>query len=159
MNAKLFLPACLLAIALPAIADEPQPVVNGSASTEPLRWNSDARHWDHLLIERDKLPPMQQLPPLKLGKSGFNIGGPLVNTFRRRPHPPDRTFARKVLDLPVINLFVPGPMDNPPRTGGSYFAWRGERVGPLRSASPGGASATMGFHNHEPTASLISIGK
>jgi hypothetical protein len=141
---------------LPTFADEPGAKAGAAFSSPLLRWNSSPEHWDDLLVKKD----LEHLPPIKLGKSGFNLGGPLVNTFRRRHYSEDRTVAQKVLDLPILNLFVPGPMPNPPEGNqGRYFAWRGERTGSLRPAAPGGASATMSFQDHEPAASLISIGK
>jgi hypothetical protein len=51
------------------------------------------------------------------------MSGALVETFRAAPRPAgERTLAQKFLGLPIVNMFVPGPM---PKTspGGKYFAW------------------------------------
>ena len=61
-----------------------------------------------------------------LGKSDFIVSGPLVDTFRLSPRSrEERTLGQKILDLPIINMFVPGPMPKPTRQG-KYFMW-GER--------------------------------
>ena len=65
-------------------------------------------------------------PVISLGKSGFNLSGSLAYGFRRLPPQEDLTRAQKFLRLPLIRLFVPGPMERPPETGGRYFAWRNE---------------------------------
>jgi hypothetical protein len=63
---------------------------------------------------------------IRLGKSEYVVSGPLVETFRPvKPPPPNRTWADKLLGLPIVNLFVPQPMPLPPG-GGKYFFW-GER--------------------------------
>jgi hypothetical protein len=71
--------------------------------------------------------PSTELPPLTIGKSDFVLGGPLIDTFRlpRRYTSEERTLGQKILDLPIINLFVPAPFPKPTRQG-KYFYW-GER--------------------------------
>jgi len=60
---------------------------------------------------------------ISLGKSDFILSGPLVDTFRLAPRSrEDRTLGQKILDLPIISLFVPGPMPKPTRQG-KYFPW------------------------------------
>jgi hypothetical protein len=66
----------------------------------------------------------QNLSTISLGHSGFNLKGPLVYGFRRLPPEENLTRAQRFLRLPLIRLFVPGPMPNPPASGGRYFAWK-----------------------------------
>ena len=76
--------------------------------------------WNSLKIEELMEPRPTRLT---LGKSDFVMGGALVETFRATPRPAgERTLAQKFLGLPIVNMFVPGPM---PKTGqgGKYFAW------------------------------------
>ena len=71
--------------------------------------------------------PVKQNPPrLTLGRSDSAVSGPLVDTFRLgRRAAEEPTLGRRLLGLPIINIFVPEPMPKPPREG-VYFAW-GER--------------------------------
>ncbi len=70
-----------------------------------------------------QVPLERRTPPLKLGRSDYTVSGPLVDTFlTRRRASPDRSLGRKILDLPIINMFVPAPMPKPTRQG-KYFAW------------------------------------
>ena len=85
---------------------------------------------------------------LTLGKSDFVVGGALVETFRPPPRSSgDRTLAQKFLSLPIVNMFVPGPMPKVGQ-GGKYFAW-GERSEPWatvaarRSAGPEGVLVSV----------------
>jgi len=76
--------------------------------------------------ERQKnfLEAKRTAPVITLGKSDFVLSGPLVEGFRKLPPQEGLTRAQKFLRLPVIRLFVPGPMPNPPGGTGKYFAWR-----------------------------------
>jgi hypothetical protein len=77
--------------------------------------------------ERQKnfLEARRDTPVITLGKSDFVFSGPLVQGFRKLPPPSEPlTHAQRFLRLPVIRLFVPQPMENPPGGTGKYFAWR-----------------------------------
>lgn len=95
-------------------------------SIKSAEWNGK---WG-LLIGRKASGPAGVAPGIPLGKSDFKVSGPLVDTFRLAPRyaVPDRTLAQKILDLPIINIFVPEPMPKPTRQG-KYFYW-GERATP-----------------------------
>ena len=70
------------------------------------------------------------LPPLSLSEGDVKLSGPLVDTFRlqaRTENQPNRSLGQRILDLPVVNLFVPQPWPKPTR-GGRYFAWGGRDV-------------------------------
>ena len=112
MNAKPLL-VCFFS-ACTAFADPPTQY--NAARLEPIPFSDPAR-WGSLLTEK------HDSPLIALGKSDFSIGGPLVEGFRRLPHQEDLSLGQKFLRLPVIRLFVPGPMERPPGTG-RYFAWR-----------------------------------
>ena len=87
---------------------------------------------------------------LTLGKSDFVMSGALVETFRATPRSPgDRTLAQKFLGLPIVNMFVPGPMPKTGR-GGKYFAW-GDREESWSVVSARPASGPQGV--------LVSVSK
>jgi len=153
MNAKSFLFAGLFtATMLPVLGEEGSFTADTSAPSK--NWVVGPEHWDRLIVEK------KEFPPINLGKSGFVLSGPWVDGFRRRRYDPDRTFTQKILGLPVIRLFVPGPMPSPPDSGGRYFAWRSETSRAWINASGGGNGADpFNLMNHEPKAALISIGK
>jgi hypothetical protein len=99
---------------------------------------------------RWEVPVEQRFPPLKLGKSDYSVSGPLVDTFRLKPRrPQERTLGRKILDLPIINMFVPEPWPKTTRQG-KYFAW-GERDQPW--------AATVERRAAGPTGVLVSASR
>jgi hypothetical protein len=72
---------------------------------------------------------------IALGRSDFVFSGPLVYGFRRLPHEEHLSRTRRFLRLPIIRLFVPGPMPVP-EEGGKYFAWRSDECSlPWREAA------------------------
>ena len=87
---------------------------------------------------------------LTLGQSDFVMSGALVETFRAMPRPAgERTLAQKFLRLPIVNMFVPGPMPKTVR-GGKYFAW-GQREESWSVVSARPASGPQGV--------LVSVSK
>jgi hypothetical protein len=137
MNAKILIAAVFVLCASALRAEEPPPRWDMSTSKLPA-WK-DPR-WGE---------PMDQTPSrITLGKSDFVMGGALVDTFRPPPRSSgERTLAHKILSLPILNMFVPGPMPKPGR-GGQYFAW-GERdtpwsaVAERRSGGPQGVLVSV----------------
>jgi hypothetical protein len=150
MNAKLFLSAGLLAVTLSTPAAESSDI-DTSVSYAPeasTRWRTDPAYWDQFITMHNE-PPRYEL-----GKSGFNVGGPIVDGLRFHHYPAGRSLGQKILDLPIVRLFVPGPMPTPPEgSGPGYFAWRGQRTGRAYPASGSG-----NYVDHEPTGVLISVG-
>ena len=116
MNAKVFLP-CFVA-ALTASAADPPSQLNSTLRT-PIQITESERF-------QALMAPKKGISPIAIGRSGFNFNGSLAYGFRRLPHEEDLTHAQRFLRLPLIRLFVPGPMENPPETGGKYFAWRSD---------------------------------
>jgi len=132
------------------------------AGDPPARFNTNVRpgipitpaerQLDFLFAKRDA-------PVIVLGKSDFVIGGPLIAGLRPMPHEQNLSVGRKFLRLPVIRLFVPGPMERPPGTG-KYFAWRNDdsamswTVAASRPVVQKGANMRM-----EPDSALISLHK
>ena len=112
-----------------------EPPASLGASTETKSITTTNPRWE---------APVEQRPaPLKLGKSDYTVSGPLVDTFRLKPRRlQERSLGRKILDLPIINMFVPEPWPKTTRQG-KYFAW-GEREQPWaatverRPAGPSG---------------------
>jgi hypothetical protein len=116
MNAKLFL--LCFGSALTAYAADP-PTQFHSTVMKPLPLTESERMQNFFTAKRD-------IPVIQLGKSDFVFSGPLVEGFRRLPHEENLSRTRRFLRLPVVRLFVPGPMERPPETGGKYFSWRTE---------------------------------
>ncbi len=127
---------------------------SASASTtnlHSLQWNTNQSHWDRILQEP------RPIPELRLGKSGFVIGGPLIETFRGRRLPTDASRGRKFLALPVVNLFVPQRMPQPPGGTGRYFAWRNNTRSWSEIPSPRLGDNVFSPAYNEPQGVLISI--
>jgi hypothetical protein len=112
MNAKLFL-LCFVS-AWTAAAADPTAQFN-STVIQPIPTKPSAR-------SQNLLTPKQDLPVIALGRTDFVFSGPLVEGFRPLPHVENLSRTRKFLRLPLIRLFVPGPMPRPPESG-RYFAW------------------------------------
>jgi len=134
-----------------ALAGEPP--AQFSTSVRPgIPISPAERRLDFLFAKRD--PAV-----IVLGKSDFVMGGPLIAGLRPMPREENLSVGRKFLRLPVIRLFVPGPMDNPPGTG-KYFAWRNDdsamswTVAASRPAVSKGADVRL-----EPDSVLISLHK
>lgn len=116
MNAKLFL--LCFASALTAASADPPAQFNSTVRT-PLQITESERL-------QSLLAPRRDIPVIAIGRSDFVFSGPLVQGFRRLPHQDNLSRGQKFLRLPLIRLFVPGPMERPPETGGKYFAWRND---------------------------------
>jgi hypothetical protein len=107
----------------------------GSALTtyasDPLTQFDSTKHdfisHDHVERFQNFITPRNDTPVIALGRSDFVFSGPLVLGFRRLPHEEGLSRTRRFLRLPVIRLFVPGPMERPPEGGPKYFAWRSEQ--------------------------------
>ena len=117
MNAKLFLLCFVSATA--AYAGDPPSALFKSSTTVPTPLDRTAQFQN--FITQKGSPSV-----IVIGRSDFVLNGPLVEGFRRLPHREDLTIGQKFLRLPVIRLFVPGPMPMPPESGGKYFAWRSD---------------------------------
>jgi hypothetical protein len=137
MNANGWIALVFVLCLLTVEAQERPAQFDASKTTLPA-WR--APNWEELLEPK----PAR----LTLGKSDFVMSGALVETFRATPRSTgDRTLAQKFLSLPIVNIFVPGPM---PKTGsgGKYFAW-GERnepwaaVAARRSSGPEGVLVSV----------------
>ena len=107
---------CLFAATTAFAADTPSDYT--ATTLPPLRVNTDPAHWDKIITRN------QNSPTIALGKSDFAITGPLIEGFRPLHNHEELSRGRRFLRLPLIRLFVPGPMENPPGGTGKYFAWR-----------------------------------
>lgn len=80
-----------------------------------------------------------------LGKTGLEVSGPLIETFRgpRRTWS-DLSLGEKIINLPIVNLFVPQPI----KAGGSrdskYLAW-GDKDLPWSDVAERGRSGPVGL--------------
>jgi hypothetical protein len=99
--------------------------LDATVSRPPLDWN-DPRWWE---IQRSRTGG------ISLGKSDYILRGPVVETFRR-PYwsASEGHWTRKLLNMPVVNLFVPLPMPKAGGPPGKYLAW-GESDAPWSTIS------------------------
>jgi hypothetical protein len=130
MNAKVFL--LCFGSALMAYAADP-PVQFNSTVLKPLP-HSESERWQNFIT------PRKDVSAIAIGRSDFVFSGPLVLGFRRLPHEENLSRTRRFLRLPVIRLFVPGPMERPPEGGPKYFTWHSEQCSlawPQAASRPG----------------------
>jgi hypothetical protein len=114
MNAKPFL---LYFISLSAAFAGDPPAHYNATSLQPIPFSDPARLRPLLTQKLDS-------PLITLGKSDFVLNSPLIEGFRPMRHSEDLSRGQRFLRLPIIRLFVPGPMEKPPGGTGHYFAWR-----------------------------------
>ena len=83
---------------------------------------------------------------LSVGKSDYVVQGPLVETFTvyRRSDSQDRSLGQKILNLPIVNLFVPQPIAKPTGREGKYLAW-GQRDQPWSTLADRGIPGPVGL--------------
>jgi len=142
MNANAFLAVAFVSFALTLRADEKpaQAQLNTSTPRKILDWD-DPQWWELMGETR------QKSPGVSLGESDVVVRGPLVDTFRvAPPSRGERSLGEKILDLPIVSLFVPQPMPVS-RGGGKYFAW-GDRDRPW---------ATVAGRSVIPESGLVSV--
>lgn len=118
MNAKTLAAVIIASFAFTMQAQQRPKAIDAATTTtkKPLDWN-DPKWWE---------ANRTNAAHITVGKSEFMVTGPLIETFRvARPSPDERSLGRKFLDLPIINLFVPGPMPpvGNPGVERKYFAW------------------------------------
>jgi hypothetical protein len=149
MKTAIFL-LCLLSTPAAWAGDPP---TQFSSSVRPgIPITQAERQMDFLFAKRDA-------PVIVLGKSDFVMGGPLIAGLRKLPREEGLSRGQKFLRLPIIRLFVPGPMERPSGTG-KYFAWRNDdcpmswTVAASRPAVQRGANVRL-----EPDSALISLHK
>ena len=124
-KAKLFL-LCFVSALTASAADPPTQFNSTTLSHMP---SSGSEHWQSLLTQK------KDMSVIAVGRSDFVFSGPLVYGFRRLPHEENLSRTRRFLRLPIIRLFVPGPMPVPTQ-GGKYFAWRSDECSlPWREAA------------------------
>lgn len=119
MNAKPLL-LCLFS-ASTALAGDPPTHYNSSA-LPPMPLFSRSR------LHAVPLTPKPETALITLGKSDFVVTAPLIEGLRPLRHTEGMSPGQKFLHLPVIRLFVPGPMPSPPGGTGKYFAWRSSEI-------------------------------
>ncbi len=81
-------------------------------------------------------------PNLRLGKGDWVVRGPVVDSLQKRRSTEKRSLGRRILDLPIVRLFVPKPAADPSETevffveGESSRPWAAIASGARRSGSP-----------------------
>lgn len=80
-----------------------------------------------------------------IGKSDFEVSGPLVETFRgpRRTWS-DLSLGQKIVNLPIVNLFVPQPFQVGGRRDSKYLAW-GDKDIPWSAVADRGSGGPVGL--------------
>lgn len=81
-----------------------------------------------------------------IGKSDFGVKGPLFDTFRpRRRTWSDLSLGEKIVNLPIVSLFVPQPFPAAAsRKERSYFNW-GEKDLPWSAVADRGSGGPVGW--------------
>ena len=155
MHAKLFL-LCFVSAATAYAGDSPSTQFKSSTTT-PNSFDQSAQFQGFLTQKSE--PSV-----LVIGRSDFTLQGPLVYGFRRLPHEDNLGLGQKFLRLPVIRLFVPGPMPIPPEGGPKYFAWKSEQYAhawPVsashQSIVRGAAGSLDEAAGREPAGTLLQI--
>ncbi len=138
----LALVASLFAATIAHAADASLQGTATSTKRTPLDWN-DPRWWESMSKNRQTV--------FRFADKNYSVSGPMVDTFRVRPRPQaDRNLAQQILDLPIINLFVPQPFPASSKKGGDYFKWGdGEQpwfnTGDRNNSAPAGTLIRVGF--------------
>lgn len=80
-----------------------------------------------------------------IGKTDFEVSGPLIETFRgpRRTWS-DLSLGEKIVNLPIVNLFVPQPFKVESRREGKYLAW-GDKDLPWSAVADRGMGGPVGL--------------
>lgn len=147
-----FLPlfAALVLLTPAARAQTRSDAVNlNSSSGAAVNWNTNPAHWERVIQQRTNAPA------LRLGKSDWQANGPLIEGLRRRRSTENRSLGKRLVSLPIVRLFVPGPMPSPPG-GGRYLLW-GESDRPWITVAQGAPAGDPAV-THEAQ-SLISFGR
>jgi len=137
--------------AFAAVAGDPPTQFSSSARTG-IPITEGQRQVEFIFAKRDA-------PVIALGKSDFVLSGPLVAGFRKLPPQENLTRTQRFLRLPLIRLFVPGPMERPPGGTGKYFAWRNDNCDlpwTVAASRPVGARWTD-WRNAQPDGMLIQL--
>lgn len=145
-RAWLFIIVTLLGstVCLPAQSDSAE-----LQSSTPSNWNTNPAHWERMIEQR------KTTSALRIGKSDFTITGPLVEGLRRQRSTGPRSLGKRLVSLPIVRWFVPGPMPSPPG-GGRYLLW-GESDRPWASVAQGVPAGDPAV-THEARA-LISVSR
>ena len=122
MKAKAFLALWLLVLGPSLLAEDPHlKTVVSSASKADTTWNTNSSLWQNLVVGRSQ---PASLSSFQIGKSGITVSGPLVETIPHGQAASDRSLGQKIIDFPLVHLFVPQPMPPAGSPPGKYFAWR-----------------------------------
>jgi hypothetical protein len=141
MKASLPILALLCSLALPVCGEGTQVVSTVSGSTLPApKWDPQSKLWKDLISEK----PLPAARPIEL--RAFTLSGPVLEGVRPLPRQTDLSRGRKILNFPVVRLFVPQRMPSPPGGGGNYFAW-GESARPWTAVAARAARGD-GYSGH-----------
>jgi hypothetical protein len=113
MNAKTSIPVVLLAMALPALAQNSQ--TQGTPSSDPAA----IMRADPYLHPPDTVPTRADTSTVKLGNSDYVISGPIVQGINRAPAVVEQPGLWKRVALFPVYLVTPQPMPQPPEKTGA----------------------------------------
>jgi hypothetical protein len=120
MNAKPFLAVFLLAGVPMTHAGQVPSKVEVTTSNQPdttLNINPAPEKWNQVITKKSETPQLQ------IGHSNYVVSGVLVEGLSLQRSSQEQSLGKKLLNLPIVRLFVPRPMPSP-SANGSYFRWR-----------------------------------
>ena len=135
-------------------AGQVQSKVEATTSSKPetrLNMKPASVNWDQVISQK------RETPELKIDNSNYVVSGALVEGLSLQKSSEVRSLGQKILELPIVRLFVPRPTPSPP-AGGSYFRW-GDSDRPWTAIAQN-AIADRPFDEaaaHEPGIRLISF--
>ncbi len=132
MRTKTTVLAIFLASSLFASGEEVQ---RGLDLFAPARTSTQ---WQYNPTIRSQLSTNEPALKITIRSGELVLSGALVETFRRPRNWSDLSLGEKILNFPVLNLFIPAKLPRPPGGIGRYFAW-GESDQPWGGG--GGSSA------------------
>ena len=144
MKAKPTVLSVLLASNLFASAEELHRGFDLFAPTQTTsRWQYHPVIWGQLSTQEPSVK-------LSIGPNEFLVRGALVDAFQRPRDWSELSLGEKILNFPVLNLFIPQKMPRPPGGTGRYFSWGDPNQSWTVMAGGGAGAGTAGV--------LVSVG-
>jgi hypothetical protein len=154
MNAKISVPAVLLAMALPALAQNSQTQGVPPSSDDPAA----IMRADPYLHPPDMIPVRSDTSTVKLGNGDYVISGPIVQGINRAPAVVEQPSVWKRIVLFPLYLVTPQPMPSPPEKTDAYFKWSQMSTQPWTVVAGGHPTTDDPAITDEPVG-LISVSR
>lgn len=122
----------VLLIVLPVLAEDRSPKIETSLTTDEFSgsYTKDYRR------KKNPIYRKSETGSLRIGKRRVPVSSPIIEGLIPRKSPPGSSLGKRLLNLPVVRLFVPQPIEEPP-VSGQYFYWRDSSSKPWASISSG----------------------